>query len=97
MLCGAIMPDLVFTITHIVKKAHSLYACLRPVLLREVHWKKGDTLIALAVDGDVILRKMRADEIADAARGALLRRREPVRRIKVDGSWDWKDRPKVEE
>jgi len=78
----------VMAFSSIVKKAHSLYVSLRPVILREVHWKRGDKIIAVAIDGDVVLRRMRAEEMADAVVGAMVRRSRKLERTQVAGAWD---------
>jgi len=85
------------TVTSIVKKAHTLYVSMKREILREVHWKRGDKLIAVVVDGDVVLRKLRSDELADAVRGAMVRRRDATRKEKVDGIWDNPRQPKAGE
>lgn len=82
------MASPVIAFTSLVKKAHSLYVSLRPVILREVHWKRGDKIIAVVVDGDVVLRRMRAEEMADAVVGAMVRRSKKLERTHVEGAWD---------
>jgi hypothetical protein len=91
------MAGSVIAISSIVRKAHSLYVSLRPVILREVHWKRGDKIIAVVVDGDVVLRRMRAQEMADAVVGAMVRRSRKLERTKVDGAWDNPRGPKAGE
>jgi bifunctional DNA-binding transcriptional regulator/antitoxin component of YhaV-PrlF toxin-antitoxin module len=78
----------VMAFTSVVKKAHSLYVSLRPPILRELHWRKGDKIIAVVVGEDVVLRRMRAEEMADAVVGAMVRRSKKLERPKVEGAWD---------
>ena len=60
---------------------------MRPNLVKELRWKRGDTVVCVVVDGDLIVRKLRADELADAMRGAIYRRRELIENTPNAGSW----------
>jgi len=75
-------------ITSLVKKAHSLYIGVAPVILRELRWKRYDKLILVTVDGDLVCRRMRADEMADAVVGAMVRRRKAIEKATIPGAWD---------
>ena len=82
------------TLAQVVRKSHSTYVNVRPVLLAELRWKHGDALVAVVVDGDLILRKIHPDEIADAMRGAIYRRRDLVKKTPNAGSWSNPRAPK---
>lgn len=69
----------VMALSRVVQKGHSKYVNVPPAILTELRWKKGDSLVVICIDGDVMLRKLRADEIADAMRGAIYRRRDLLR------------------
>ena len=81
------MPDPIIQFARIVKKSHSLYLSMPRYVLREVGLKAGDILVVCAFEGDIILRKLRREEITDAMRGAVLRRREPHGGKTVKGPW----------
>ena len=75
-------------ITSLVKKAHSLYIGVAPIILRELRWKRYDKLILVTVDGDLVCRKMRAEEMADAVVGSMVRRKKALEKTTVPGAWD---------
>jgi len=75
------------TVSVVVKKAHSLYVNLRPELVRELGWKRGDRVVCVIVEGDMIVRRLRADEIADAMIGAVYSRRALAKKTPNAGPW----------
>lgn len=82
-------------ISSVVKKGRSMYVSMRPVLLEEVGWRRGDRLAAVVVDGDVVLRKIRTDELEDAIKGAMYRRKKSVKKKPIDGIWNQRRVPKI--
>ena len=89
------MAEVILHFATIVRKAHSLYVSLRPALLREAGWKRGDKIVAVMVEGDVVLRRLKSQELIDGIIGAVKRRRDGTGTIKVAGAWDWRSGPKA--
>jgi len=53
-----------FMMRSIVRKAHSLYVSMPPKILVALSWKRGDQLALLLDGSDLVLRKVKWDQLA---------------------------------
>jgi hypothetical protein len=81
---------MVTAVCQITRKGHSDFIALRKDIMRAMNWRRGDHLVGVVWEDQVIFRKLPVGAVADQIAGAMLRRATGEQNQILEGPWNRK-------